>query len=281
MDLEAGSEHSSLGSFALANPALRRSNDYLASLSIGGEARFLMACLAKGFNPSLLFVAESHFLLICCFKMLKRKRDFLGYASTPSRAIELLSRITPGIVVIYEAGHHSLYGDVIDYIATSCPDVRTMVVIRSLSTLDKTSITAADSIVADEDILLPVNPLLQALMALVAGATYRSPSVVKYLENSKDAVDSPSPDRILLGLRDHQLLEAYVLGLSNREVAQRLNLSVRTVQTYSGNLLQRLGVNNRQKAIRRAIELGFAMGKDYLKGKTSVPELLKRSAKPN
>lgn len=123
---------------------------------------------------------------------------------------------------------------------------------------------------ADMDILLPVNPLLQALMALIAGATYRSPSVVSYLDNSMDAVDSPSPDRILLGLRDHQLLEAYVLGLSNREVAQRLNLSVRTVQTYSGNLLQRLGVNNRQKAIRRAIELGFSMGRDYLMEKTAM-----------
>lgn len=270
MDVEAGVGHARSGWSALGPPALLPSSQYLADLSIGGECRFLMACLAKGFNPSLIFVAESRFLLICCFKMLKRKRDFLGYASTPSQAIELLSKIKPGLVVIYEAGHQSIYGDVIDYVSTSCPDMRTMVVIKSLAILDRTRITGADSIVADMDILLPVNPLLQALMALIAGATYRSPSVVSYLDNSMDAVDSPSPDRILLGLRDHQLLEAYVLGLSNREVAQRLNLSVRTVQTYSGNLLQRLGVNNRQKAIRRAIELGFSMGRDYLMEKTAM-----------
>ena len=60
-----------------------------------------------------------------------------------------------------------------------------------------------------------------------------------------------------LSLRDRQLLEAYALGLSNQETATRLGLSVRTVQTYSVNLLRRLGVNNRQKALRRAVGLGF------------------------
>jgi DNA-binding NarL/FixJ family response regulator len=53
------------------------------------------------------------------------------------------------------------------------------------------------------------------------------------------------------------LLEAYALGLSNQETARRLGLSVRTMQTYSSNLLKKLGVNNRQKALRRAISLGF------------------------
>jgi DNA-binding NarL/FixJ family response regulator len=52
------------------------------------------------------------------------------------------------------------------------------------------------------------------------------------------------------------LLEAYALGLSNQETANRLGLSVRTVQTYSSNLLQKLGVNNRQKALLRAMSLG-------------------------
>jgi DNA-binding NarL/FixJ family response regulator len=57
--------------------------------------------------------------------------------------------------------------------------------------------------------------------------------------------------------RERQLLEAYALGLSNQETARRLGLSVRTMQTYSSNLLKKLGVNNRQKALRRAISLGF------------------------
>lgn len=39
--------------------------------------------------------------------------------------------------------------------------------------------------------------------------------------------------------RERQLLEAYALGLSNQETARRLGLSVRTMQTYSSNLLKK------------------------------------------
>jgi DNA-binding NarL/FixJ family response regulator len=60
-------------------------------------------------------------------------------------------------------------------------------------------------------------------------------------------------------MRDQQLLEAYVLGLSNREVAEALGLSVRTIQTYSGQLLARLGVNNRQKALLHIAQLGISV----------------------
>jgi DNA-binding NarL/FixJ family response regulator len=72
-------------------------------------------------------------------------------------------------------------------------------------------------------------------------------------------IDPQSSRRITLGLRDQQLLEAYVLGLSNREIAEQLNLSVRSVQTYSGNLLSRLGVNNRQKALLSIAKMGISV----------------------
>ncbi len=50
-----------------------------------------------------------------------------------------------------------------------------------------------------------------------------------------------------------------MLGLSNREIADQLNLSVRTIQTYSGNLLARLGVNNRQKVLLSIAKMGISI----------------------
>jgi DNA-binding NarL/FixJ family response regulator len=41
-------------------------------------------------------------------------------------------------------------------------------------------------------------------------------------------------------------------------MAERLQLSPRTIQTYSGNLLQKLGVNNRQKALVAALKIGYS-----------------------
>ena len=61
-----------------------------------------------------------------------------------------------------------------------------------------------------------------------------------------------------LSLRERELLEAYAIGLTNQETATKLGLSVRSVQTYSGNLLKKLGTSNRQRVLRRAISLGWS-----------------------
>ena len=238
----------------------------LSNIFVKGEAKFLLACLAKDFDPSIIFIAQSNFLIASCFKALKRTRDFCGSATTSSEAIDLLARTNPGIAAIYESGSTCMYSDVVNYISTSCPATRSVLILQDVSVLSQIRYALADCIIADSDMLSPVNPMLQGLMALVAGSTYRSPSVASHLESSVFTADKPSSDRIILSQRDKQLLESYVLGLSNREVAERLNLSVRTVQTYSGNLLHRLGVNNRQKAILKAIKLGFAVGRQYLSG---------------
>jgi DNA-binding NarL/FixJ family response regulator len=105
-------------------------------------------------------------------------------------------------------------------------------------------------------------------MAMIAGTTYRSPSVTRYINEHSLPVEQISSRHISLSLRDQQLLEAYVLGMSNREVAERLNLSVRTVQTYSGQLLARLGVNNRQKALLRIAQLGISVIPRFFAGQT-------------
>lgn len=240
----------------------------LSNIFVKGEARFLLACLAKDFDPSIVFIAQSNFLIASCFKALKRARDFSGSATTSSQAIDLLARTKPGIAAVYESSSVCMYSDVINYVSTSCPATRSVLILQDVSVLNQIRYALADCIIADCDLLSPVNPMLQGLMALVAGSTYRSASVASHLESSPFTADKPSLDRIILSERDKQLLESYVLGLSNREVAERLNLSVRTVQTYSGNLLHRLGVNNRQKAILKAIKLGFTIGRQYLSGDT-------------
>ncbi len=101
---------------------------------------------------------------------------------------------------------------------------------------------------------------------MVAGTTYRSPSVENYLNQISQPIDQSASSRVVLSLREQQLLEAYVLGLSNREVAEQLNLSVRSVQTYSGQLLTRLGVNNRQKALIQIAKMGISVTTRFLTG---------------
>ena len=46
-------------------------------------------------------------------------------------------------------------------------------------------------------------------------------------------------------------------GLSNREIAERLSISVKTVDTHRGNIMEKLGVHNTAELIKYAIRKGI------------------------
>jgi DNA-binding NarL/FixJ family response regulator len=56
-----------------------------------------------------------------------------------------------------------------------------------------------------------------------------------------------------LTLRERELLQALADGLSDREIADRLYISVRTVQSHMLNLMDKLAVNSRLQALVVAV----------------------------
>jgi DNA-binding CsgD family transcriptional regulator len=58
--------------------------------------------------------------------------------------------------------------------------------------------------------------------------------------------------------RESEILALLALGLTNKEIAQRLNLGNRTVETHVARVLGKLGVNTRARAVARALEWGLA-----------------------
>ncbi|HTW83989.1 MAG TPA: LuxR C-terminal-related transcriptional regulator [Candidatus Sulfotelmatobacter sp.] len=60
-----------------------------------------------------------------------------------------------------------------------------------------------------------------------------------------------------LTAREHEILTLLATGLSNGEIAQRLIISPRTVETHVARVTGKLGVNSRARAVARAIALGI------------------------
>jgi len=60
-----------------------------------------------------------------------------------------------------------------------------------------------------------------------------------------------------LTAREHEILTLLAGGLTNREIAQRLILSARTVETHVARITGKLGVNSRARAVARAVALGI------------------------
>ena len=68
----------------------------------------------------------------------------------------------------------------------------------------------------------------------------------------KDVEDSYD----LLTLRECELLQLFAEGKSNKEVANMLNLSLYTVETHRGNILEKLNLHSVPELILYAVRKG-------------------------
>jgi DNA-binding NarL/FixJ family response regulator len=64
-------------------------------------------------------------------------------------------------------------------------------------------------------------------------------------------------DADLLTPRQHDILRLVSIGHTNREIAEVLEISVRTVEVHRFNLMRRLNVRNVAQLLRRALQLSL------------------------
>jgi len=98
-----------------------------------------------------------------------------------------------------------------------------------------------------------------ALRALARGDTWLSAAVSKkvvagYAHGGKS--DAREPFEILTA-RQREVLQLVAEGLSTKEIAARLDLSVKTVETHRTELMERLGIHGVAGLVRYAIRVGL------------------------
>jgi two-component system response regulator NreC len=92
--------------------------------------------------------------------------------------------------------------------------------------------------------------LTAAIRAAAAGGTYIDPELGgRVAQLGIDRLES-------LGERDRELLRLLALGHTNREIGERLYLSVRAVEVNRAKLLETLGLETRPELVRFAIANG-------------------------
>ena len=60
-----------------------------------------------------------------------------------------------------------------------------------------------------------------------------------------------------LSSREEEVLRLVAWGYSNKEIAAKLDLSVKTVETHKANAMQKLGMRNRIDIVRYALLQGW------------------------
>jgi DNA-binding NarL/FixJ family response regulator len=70
-------------------------------------------------------------------------------------------------------------------------------------------------------------------------------------------VQTPAPIRIDFTPREQSVLDLVAEGLMNKEIARRLDTSVRNVEKYVSRLFSKTGTNSRTELVRYALEHGL------------------------
>jgi DNA-binding NarL/FixJ family response regulator len=98
--------------------------------------------------------------------------------------------------------------------------------------------------------------VVEAIRAVHAGQRYLSPRVADVV--LEDYSDDKQDDRLArLSAREREVLQLLAEGRTGAEIAQRLSLSQKTVETYRARLVEKLGIRDLAGLVRFAIQRGL------------------------
>jgi DNA-binding NarL/FixJ family response regulator len=105
-----------------------------------------------------------------------------------------------------------------------------------------------------------LDQLVTAIRTVAAGGSIVKPAVTERLLKGLEglhtefsALDRPDP----LTERETEILRLMAGGYSNKEIANSLGVAEGTVKNHVSNILSKLGVRDRTRAVLKAFELGF------------------------
>ncbi|RFB13365.1 DNA-binding response regulator [Bacillus sp. HNG] len=106
----------------------------------------------------------------------------------------------------------------------------------------------------------PHEDLLGAIESVSSGNAYLTPSATKvlmsgYLDRVKNGDNTDS--FAILSEREKEVLEWIAKGYSNKEIAEHLVISVKTVESHKSNLMEKLGLKTRPELVKYAMKKGL------------------------
>ena len=213
-------------------------------------------------TPIRIVLADDHTIIRSGLKLLlEQQPEFkvVAEAADGRQALELVSNLHPD-VVIADIGMPNLNGiEATRQIVAQDP--HPAVVILSMHS-DESYVLRALKAGARAYILKnsAESDLIRAVLAVSEGKSFFSPVISKmllddYVRRVREKEVEDSYD--LLTPREREILQLLAEGKTNKDVANLLNLSLYTVETHRGNILEKLNLHSVPELILYAVRRGI------------------------
>ncbi len=209
-----------------------------------------------------ILLADDHPLLRKALRdLLEKERDFeiVGEAGDGEEAVKLATEISPDMVIM-DISMPNLDGlRATQQIKARCPNVAVLVL--TVHTDDECILEILQagaagylvkSVFGDE--------VAQAVRAVITGEMVLSPAIGQRL--LKQAARYPTKPVFLgagekLSARELEILKLTARGLSNKDIAQALEIKLRTVKGHLADIFSKLRVASRTEAVMAGLRAGF------------------------
>jgi two-component system response regulator NreC len=209
-----------------------------------------------------VLIVDDHAILRSGLRMLLGAQpdlDVVGEASDGADAARLVGELHPDVVLLDLAMPGISGLDALPLIKRDSPSTRALILSQydDESYLRRALEAGASGYVlrraADVE-------LLSAIRAVSRGEVYLEPMLTRLVVNDlfRRGDDIPAADRApALSDREREVLQLVALGHTNQQIADRLILSIKTVETYKARVMEKLHVRGRAALVRYAMEQGL------------------------
>lgn len=207
-----------------------------------------------------ILLADDHAMLRDGVRMVLEAHpgfEVVGTVDNGQDAVRLAEELRPDVAVLDVAMPEINGLEATRAIRESCPD--TAVVILSMHEgqeyLREALRAGASGYVLKR---AAAKELVGAIQAVRRGESYLDPALtstlisdyVRQVERSDETPDA-------LTDRELEVLTLVAEGMTNRQIALKLNISIKTVQTHRANLMDKLNLHDRTELVRYAIRRGL------------------------
>lgn len=178
----------------------------------------------------------------------------VGQAGSVSEALEMADRCRPNVVVL----DWMLRGGLgVDFLRQVRLDPPPRVLVFSANTTD---LAVREALGAGAcgyiEKTASFAEFTEAVHAVAAGRTYVGPLIRERLQRMV-AAGATSATGTEISPRERDVLRYVAEGLSSKEIARKLNLSVRTVENHRANISRRTGLHSVAQLTLHAVRLGL------------------------
>jgi len=208
-----------------------------------------------------IVLADDHVLIRQGLKKLieeNKALEVVGEAGDGLELLDILDETVPNLIILDISMPHLRGIEVIHEVKRLYPEVKILMITmhKSEQYFLCAMSAGADGYLLKED---SDNELLSAIEVVMSDDMYISPHLAE--EFSDEVIKAYRENGVFpcetLTNREIEVLKHVAEGLTSKEIAEILSISIRTVEHHRANLLKKLNLKNTADLIKHAIQNGF------------------------